>query len=326
MCMSTMGLQEKYDISTLAEQSFLYRYNLAPSADTVTLDDTYKMYLASKPKPFIKWVGGKRQLLKQFREMGLYPPIDFDFKKNAYYEPFVGGGAVFFDFLPKNAVLSDMNAELVTTYNVIKHDVHALIRSLKGHKNDKDYFLKMRAKDISKLSDVQVASRFIYLNRTAFNGMYRVNKSGGYNVPFGKYTNPKICDADNLLHVHDYLQTVDIKHQDYTHILKVAKKGDFIYLDPPYAPLSPTSSFTAYTREGFGAEQQKELRDAFYELHKRGCYVMLSNSNSDFINEIYGELAKKDNKIKLHKVKANRMINANASGRGKIKEVLVVNY
>jgi len=325
--MSTIGLQEKYNISALAEKSFIERYTLAKS-DTITIDDTYKMYLQSKPKPFVKWVGGKRQLLKQFKKLKFFrlPPNGFNLKKSTYYEPFVGGGAVFFDFLPRNALLSDMNAELVTTYNVIKNDVHALIRSLKYHKNDKEYFLKMRAKDLTKMTDVQIASRFIYLNRTAFNGMYRVNQSGGFNVPFGKYDNPKICDADNLLHVHNYLQGIDIKHQDYTKVLEVAKKGDFIYFDPPYAPLSPTSSFTAYTKDGFGAQQQIELRDAFFELHKRGCYVMLSNSNSDFINEIYGELVKKDKSITLHKVQANRMINADASKRGKIKEVLVVNY
>ena len=156
--------------------------------------------------------------------------------------------------------------------------------------------------------------------------MYRVNKSGGFNVPYGKYENPLIVDIENLKRISEQLKNIKIKNQDYKETVKNAKKGDFIYFDPPYAPLNPTSSFTAYTKDGFGQQQQKELRDVFLELHKKGCFVMLSNSNADFINEIYGELEKRDSKIKINKVGANRMINSKASGRGKIKEVLVINY
>lgn len=284
--------------------------------------ENLKNIIDSKPKPFVKWVGGKRQLLKQFKKMDLYPPFGFNANKNTYFEPFVGGGAVFFDLLPKKAFLSDLNSDLVLTYNVIKNDIEALIKSLKKHEYEKDYFLKVRAKNPKELSDLEIASRFIFLNRTCFNGMYRVNSSGQFNVPFGKYTNPLICDEDNLRKVSKALENVEIKHQDYKAVLKKAKKGDFIYFDPPYYPISKTASFTSYTNESFLDKEQIELRDTFLELHKRGCFVMLSNSDTPFINKIY----KGFKGVKINKVEAGRSINSNASGRGKITEVLITNY
>ncbi len=307
---------------SLIIKSRLRDYNLK------SLQEISTKHLEEKAKPFVKWVGGKRQLLKQFRKLELYPPDGFDVRENTYFEPFIGGGAVFLDLLPINAVLSDMNFELVTTYNVVKNNLEDLIKKLKIHKknNTKDYFLKIRAQNPKRLKEVSVAARFIFLNKTCFNGMYRVNKKGGFNVPYGKYTNPNIVDEENLKKISKVLQSVEIKHQDYKKTVENAKKGDFIYFDPPYAPLNPTSSFTAYTKDGFGEQQQIELRDLFFELHKKGCFVMLSNSNSEFINKIYKELVKKDKKIKITKVGANRMINSKASGRGKIKEVLVTNY
>ncbi|MBT7558185.1 DNA adenine methylase [Candidatus Woesearchaeota archaeon] len=277
----------------------------------------------NKPKPFVKWVGGKRQLLKQFKLMDLYPPKGFNPSKAKYFEPFVGGGAVFFDLLPQKAVLSDLNNELVTTYNVIKNDVEKLIKSLKKYKYNKDYFLKIRKKDPEKLSDIERASRFIYLNKTCFNGMYRVNSSGKFNVPFGNQKNPLICDEENLLKVKSALKNVKIIKQDYKQVLKSAKKGDFVYFDPPYYPINRTSSFTGYTANGFFEKEQEELRDAYFELHKKGCFVMLSNSNTEFIDKLYSNL---DKKIKVHKVDATRMINVDATKRGKIKEVLIINY
>ncbi len=286
-----------------------------------TLEDVQKL-INAKPKPFVKWVGGKRQLLRQFRELGLYPPEDFNPITNSYYEPFVGGGAVFFDLLPKNAELSDLNNELVTTYNVIKNNVDELIQSLQKHIYDKEYYLKVRAKKVEDLSDVGIASRFIFLNRTGFNGLYRVNKSGQFNVPFGRYNNPVICDEDNLRRVSDALQDVTITHQDYKHVLKTAKSGDFIYLDPPYYPINATSSFTSYTAEGFLEKEQTELRDTFVKLHEKGCFVMLSNSDTPFINELYSGL----DGITINKITAGRSINSKGSGRGKITEVLVTNY
>lgn len=275
-----------------------------------------------KAKPFVKWVGGKRQLIAQFREKHFLLPSQFNQTTNTYYEPFVGGGAVFFEVLPERAVLSDMNAELVTTYNAIKNDVDKLIRSLKGHIHSKDYFLELRAKDISNLNDIEIASRFIYLNRTGFNGLYRVNKSGQFNVPFGSYKNPVICDENNLRAVSKVLKNVSILHQDYKHVLKTAQPGDFIYFDPPYFPVSKTASFTSYTAGSFLEKEQIELRDAFVELHKRGCFVMLSNSDTPFVNELYADISN----VTIHKVSAGRAINSKASGRGKITEVVVTNY
>ena len=319
----------KYPVNYILATSILSNYNKKTFSEE-DLREIFNKHKEEKAKPFVKWVGGKRQLLKQFKKLELYPPeeIGFDSSKNTYFEPFVGGGAVFLDTLPEKAILSDMNEELVITYNVIKTNLKKLIFKLKIHKknNSKEYFLKIRSQQINKLSNISIAARFIYLNRTCFNGMYRVNKSGGFNVPYGKYDNPLIVDEDNLKKISKSLQKVKILHQDYKKTIEKAKKGDFIYFDPPYAPLNPTSSFTAYTKDGFGEQQQIELRDTFYKLHKKGCFVMLSNSNSEFINKIYGELENKDKKIKITEVDANRMINSKVSGRGKIKEVLVTNY
>lgn len=319
--MSTSGLTAT-NIANAFDVNLIYARQLFQFVGKdSTLEDVQKL-INAKPKPFVKWVGGKRQLLRQFRELGLYPPEDFNPITNTYYEPFVGGGAVFFDLLPKNAELSDLNNELVTTYNVIKNNVDELIQSLQKHIYDKEYYLEVRAKKVEDLSDVEVASRFIFLNRTGFNGLYRVNKSGQFNVPFGRYNNPVICDEDNLRRVSDALQDVTITHQDYKHVLKTAKSGDFIYLDPPYYPINATSSFTSYTAEGFLEKEQTELRDTFVKLHEKGCFVMLSNSDTPFINELYSGL----DGITINKITAGRSINSKGSGRGKITEVLVTNY
>lgn len=286
----------------------------------------YKKYLVDeKPKPFVKWVGGKRQLIQQFRDLNLYPPFEFDPETATYFEPFVGGGAMFFDLLPRKSFLSDMNLELVTTYNVIKNDVNSLMRKLKEHKknNNKEYYLRIRNQKIEKFSDVNVAARFIYLNRTGFNGLYRVNRSGEFNVPYANNKNPLICDEKNLRKAHDAMKYAKVFHQDYKKVLDRAKKGDFIYFDPPYYPVSKTSAFTSYTKETFLEKEQTELRDVFMKLHKKGCYVMLSNSDTPFINKLYSGLGKK---IKINKVFAGRAINSKGSGRGKIKEVVVINY
>lgn len=310
------------NIATTFDVNLIYARRLFQSVSATNNIDEIRELISQKPKPFVKWVGGKRQLLKQFRNLGLYPPELFDPAANTYYEPFVGGGAVFFDLLPKRAELSDLNKELVTAYNVIKNNIDELIFSLRQHIYDKEYYLKIRAKNINELSDVEVASRFIFLNRTGFNGLYRVNKKGQFNVPFGRYNNPVICDEENLRHVSKELQNVTIKHQDYKSVLKNAQKGDFIYFDPPYYPLNRTSSFTAYTSESFLEKEQTELRDTFVELHKLGCYVMLSNSDTPFINDLYTGI----NGVVVHKITAGRAINSKSSGRGKITEVLVTNY
>ena len=314
--------QKILELQTTFGINAIYAQRVFALADKQNLISDASRIIAEKPKPFVKWVGGKRQLLAQFRLMNLYPPEKFDPKSGKYFEPFVGGGAVFFDLLPETAYLSDLNNELVITYNVIKSDVENLIKSLKKHKLDKEYFLKIRAQNPETLSDLNIASRFIYLNRTCFNGMYRVNSKGGFNVPFGKYTNPLICDENNLRKASKALKNVEIKKQDYKEVLKKAKKGDFVYFDPPYYPVSKTASFTSYTSESFLDKEQIELRDTFVELHKRGCFVMLSNSDTPFINKIYSEITG----VNITKVQAGRAINSNASKRGKITEVLVTNY
>ncbi len=308
------------DIKKHFDVNHIFAHYLS-STQPKTEDDIVRR-IAEKPKPFVKWVGGKRQLLKQFKEMNLYPPEGFDPSTNQYFEPFVGGGAVFFDLMPRHARLSDLNHELITTYQVIKNDVESLISHLQRHQASKNYFLKMRSMDITQLSDIEIASRFIFLNRTGFNGMYRVNKKGQFNVPFGKYSNPLICDEVNLRRVSQALQPVTIEHTDYKSVLDYAKRGDFIYLDPPYHPISKTASFTSYTANAFFEKDQLELRDTFLQLHQRGCYVMLSNSNAEFINQIYADIPG----VKINQVMANRAINSRSDKRGRIKEVLITNY
>jgi DNA adenine methylase len=282
--------------------------------------------LKEKPKPFVKWVGGKRQLLTQFKKKNLYPPQAFDSTKNRYFEPFVGGGAVFFDLLPMNASINDINAELVATYNTIKANVESLIEELNSGEYiyDKEIFLELRARKTEAMTDLKRAARFIYLNRTAFNGMYRVNKSGQFNVPFGRYNNPQICDEVNLRRVAQVMKNVRVSNTSYKYVLDQAKKGDFVYFDPPYFPVSKTASFTSYSNDVFLQNEQEELGDAFAELNRRGCYVMLSNSDTPMIHSLFKPL-KKDG-ISINMVQAGRNINSDSNKRGKVLEVLITNY
>lgn len=268
-----------------------------------------------KPKPFVKWAGGKRQIVDiLIKEI----PTEF----NTYIEPFVGGGALLFELLPKKAIINDVNSELINAYLVIKNFPERLIKSLKNHKNEEEYYYKIRALDPNKLSPVERASRFIYLNKTCFNGLYRENSSGQFNVPFGKYKTPKIVDEENIRIVSEYLNTADITilNSDYKKVCKLAKKGDFVYLDPPYYPLSKTSSFTKYTRYDFTEKDQKELAEIFKKLDRKGCYVLLSNSNTEFIKNLYRG-------YEIKEIQANRAINSKAEGRKKAKiEVLIKNF
>ncbi len=269
-------------------------------------------------QPFLKWAGGKRQLLP---EMNKYFPK----KMNTYYEPFLGAGAVLFHIQPKKAIVNDINTELIQTYIAIRDHVEELINDLKKHRNEKEYFYHIRDLDrkeeFQNLSLVERSSRIIYLNKTCFNGLFRVNSQGYFNVPFGHYKNPQIVNEIVLRAVHKYLNSNDITihNVDFEKAVESAKKGDFVYFDPPYDPVSDTSSFTGYSLDGFDKEDQIRLRDLFVELDKRGCKVLLSNSATEFIKNIY-----KDFRIEI--VSANRNINAIASRRGKIDEVLVMNY
>ena len=272
--------------------------------------------LKEETYPIVKWVGGKRQLM--FELLKNMPET-----YNRYFEPFIGGGALFFELQPQNGYISDMNGELINLYSVVRDDVYELIDDLNKHEISKEYFLKIRNLDrtekYNNVSDIQKASRFIYLNRTCFNGMYRVNSQGQFNVPFGNYKNPRIVDTENLINCSKLLKNTEICCADFSEILNKVQKGDFVYFDPPYVPLNETSRFTSYTKDGFDLDMQFKLRDVCDELDSMGVMFMLSNSDTKLVNELYSN-------YKIKKVFASRAINANGNGRGKITEVLVRNY
>lgn len=270
--------------------------------------------------PFLKWVGGKRQLMPSIVEH-----LPENIKDYKYIEPFIGGGAVLFNLQPKNAIINDFNEELINVYQVIKNNLDELITDLKKHKNEAEYFYSIRSLDrnggFKKLSAVQRASRVIYLNKTCFNGLYRVNNAGEFNSPFGRYKNPNIVNEPTLKAVNKFLNSnnVDIKSGDYSEILKQADKKCFVYLDPPYHPISESSNFTGYVQGGWNIYDQIDLKTACDDLHKKGVKFLLSNSSADFIKDLY-----KDYKITI--VKANRAINSNGADRGEVDEVLIRNY
>ena len=266
--------------------------------------------------PIVKWAGGKRKLIHEIKKN---MPKSF----NRYFEPFIGGGALFFNLQKQNSYISDINSELINLYSVIKDSTDALIKDLYNHENTKEYFLKMRVIDRSPSyecwSDIQKASRFIYLNRTCFNGLYRVNSQGQFNVPFSNYKNPRIIDENNLYNCSVLLKNTEIKNDDFSAILDYVSKGDFVYFDPPYVPLNVMSNFTAYTKEGFTIDMQLKLRTICDELNRRGVKFLLSNSNTQIVKELYINYT-------IRKVFASRAINSNGKGRGKITELLVRNY
>jgi DNA adenine methylase len=271
-------------------------------------------------RPFLKWAGGKRQLLSEI--LKYTPPAS---KIRTYYEPFVGAGALLFELQPKKAIINDTNSQLINCYDVIKNNLEGLFEELSKHKNEKEYFYSIRELDrtpqYENLSDIEKASRIIYLNKTCYNGLFRVNNQGQFNTPFGKYKDPKIRDETVLKAVNKYLNTSDVTflNVDFEEAVSTAKKGDFIYLDPPYDPISDTSSFTGYDINGFGKEEQKRLKDTFDELSKKGIKCILSNSKTPFITKLYEE-------YEIISVPAIRSINSKASKRGQIEEVLVLNY
>lgn len=269
------------------------------------------------PHPFLKWAGGKRQLLSQIDP---FLPKDFDL----YIEPFVGGGALLFYLLPKKAVIIDNNPVLINAYRVIKENVEELIELLRNHKNEEDYFYKIRSLDrnlesFSQLSNIKKASRIIFLNRCCYNGLYRVNSKGQFNVPFGRYKNPNFCKEKNLKAVNLFLQNVKIIQDSFESCLDFINDNTFIYLDPPYFPLSKTANFTSYTKENFTKVDQIKLKKLVDKLTERGCKVMLSNSKNEFILKLYEDYSIKE-------VRARRAINSEALKRGEIKEVLILNY
>lgn len=269
--------------------------------------------------PVLKWVGGKRQLLNTLRP--LLPS-----KITTYCEPFVGGGAMLFDLQPKKAYVNDINSDLILVYTVIRDKVDDLINQLEKFENTSDMFYTVRDWDRNRekydnMTDVERAARIIYLNKTCFNGLYRVNNSGEFNSPFGNYKNPNIVNAPVLKAVNSYFNTAEIYFSttDYEELLSKVKKGTFVYLDPPYDPVSDTSNFTGYSKGGFSKEDQIRLRKCCDEMDKKGIRFMLSNSATDFIKEQYS-------KYNITIVQAKRAINSVGSKRGDVDEVVVRNY
>ena len=274
-----------------------------------------------KGKPFVKWAGGKRQVIDKLCE---YAPDEFD----TYYEPFIGGGALLFKLSPKKAVINDSNKELMNVYQVLcdENKFKKMCNILNHYETEhnEEFYYEIRNKDrnknsFSRLSDYKKAARTIYLNKACFNGLYRVNSKNEFNVPFGKKEKVNTYDGGNLITVSNYLTMNDIKiiNVDFEAAVKNAKKGDFVYFDPPYD--SDTHTFNSYTEEGFNKEQQRRLARVFKELDQKGVYVMLSNHNTILVNELYKG-------YHFHTIEAKRNINANGKKRGKIEELLITNY
>lgn len=269
--------------------------------------------------PVLKWVGGKRQLIETFSP--LLPK-----RITSYCEPFVGGGALLFHLQPNTAYVNDINKDLIGVYGVIKQNVDSLIEELKKHKNEADYFYSVRNWDRDKekyqsLSDVEKAARILYLNKTCYNGLYRVNNAGEFNSPYGYYRNPNIVNAPVLRAVSAYFNAADIHFSsiDYSEVLSSIKKGTFVYIDPPYDPVSETASFTGYAKGGFSKNEQIRLRQCCDELNRRGIKFMLSNSATPFIMEQYAG-------YNITVVQAKRAVNSVGSKRGGVDEVVVRNY
>lgn len=272
--------------------------------------------------PPVKWVGGKRQLLPELlKHIPMPTQIGFGKNEGHYYEPFVGGGALFFKLrelgFQGSATLGDGNERLVRMYMGVRNDVEAVIECLKGMHYDRDEFYETRARLIDTAEDVEVAAWFIYLNRTCFNGLYRVNRKNEFNVPFGKYTNPTICDADGLRRTSVALRKTTFKIGDFEKTVKSAERGDLVYFDPPYVPVNKTSDFTGYTRDGFTFEDQERLRDCALALKRRGVHVVLSNADVPIVRKLYA------NVFKIHAVSARRNINSKGNSRGAVGEVII---
>ena len=274
-----------------------------------------------KGKPFVKWAGGKRQIIEKLKN---YVPDEF----NTYYEPFIGGGALLFELSPKNAVINDSNEELMNVYRCLcDEEKFKKMCNLLNHyeaEHSEEFYYEIRNKDknrkaYDRLSDYTKAARTIYLNKACFNGLYRVNKKNEFNVPFGKKTKVNTYEGSNLITVSNYLTMNNIKilSIDFEEAVKDVKPKDFIYFDPPYD--SDTSTFNSYTEEGFDRNEQIRLAKVFKELDKKGAYVMLSNHNTSLINDLYKD-------YNIHLIEAKRNINANGKKRGKVEEVIITNY
>ena len=272
-----------------------------------------------KARPFIQWVGGKREMIPQYEK---FIPKKF----NNYFEPFLGGGAMFFYLQPNKAILSDNNKELIRTYEGVRDNPEEVIKLLKElrSKHSKELFMKIRNIDrkiniFANLHNSEIAARMIYLNQTCFNGLYRVNQQSQFNVPIGSSLNRLICDEHTIRSASKILKKITIQESDFETVVKKAQAGDFIYLDPPYCPISINSDFTRYTKEKFYEEDQVRLKKEIDRLGKIGCKVMLSNSDCDFIKDLYKG-------YKIHTVYSGRTLNCKRDQRGKVSELLITNY
>ena len=262
-------------------------------------------------KPFLKWAGGKRALIEQFR-----PHLPKEFGR--YHEPFVGSGALYFGLRPARASLCDHNERLVRSYLGLRDDPDRVVALLASYPHDRAFFQQMRERDVDREDDASVAAWFIYLNKTGFNGLYRVNSKNRFNVPFGDYAKPNICDEVTLRACARQLRKATIRCEDFEKAARRSRKGDLVYFDPPYVPLSATSSFTSYTRHGFGMADQTRLRDLAIDLKRRGVKVLLSNSAAPAVYELYRGSA-----FRVHPIRARRSINCQGSGRGELTELLI---
>lgn len=273
--------------------------------------------------PLLKWAGGKRQLLPEI--LANHLPLGWDSSQHRYYEPFIGGAALLLALQPERAVIGDQNWELINCYKVVRYQLPELVAALKSHRNEASHYYWVRKWDrmegFDQRSDVDRAARIIFLNKTGYNGLYRVNGNNQFNVPFGSYKNPRILDVETLTAVQDYLRSnkIDILYGDFEVTVRSAKSGDFIYFDPPYDPVSPTAKFTSYGPDKFSRDDQTRLRDTFVDLHKRGCHVLLSNSDTPFIRELYEGFG-------ICAIDAKRNINSDGKKRGKVPELLIKNY
>ena len=283
----------------------------------------YRQIAVSEPKPFVKWVGGKRQLMQDLEN-------NFPKQFTTYHEPFLGGGAVMFNLLTKKRQLScnvsDFNSDLILAYVTIRDKLEKLIESLENHsknyhKDSAEYYYQVRKQEPKQ--QIEKVSRLLFLNKTCFNGLYRVNKKGQFNVPLGRYTNPNIVNKENLTAVSKTLQSKKIKIscRDFEAVLGDAKKGDLVYFDPPYQPVSSTANFTSYTHRDFTEDDLERLAKLADQLHSRGCHVLLSNSNSKTVKDFFSK-----KHWKISSINVNRAINSNAQKRTGHKEIIIKNY
>jgi|TARA_A100001234_G_scaffold9024_1_gene7386 DNA adenine methylase len=287
------------------------------------LAQEYRQITVSEPKPFVKWVGGKRQLMQDLEN-------NFPKQFATYHEPFLGGGAVMFNLLTKKPQLScnvsDFNSDLILAYVTIRDKLGKLIESLENHsknyhKDSAEYYYQVRKQEPKQ--QIEKVSRLLFLNKTCFNGLYRVNKKGQFNVPLGRYTNPNIVNKENLTAVSKILQSKKIKIscRDFEAVLDDAKKGDLVYFDPPYQPVSSTANFTSYTHRDFTEDDLERLANLGDKLHSKGCYVLLSNSNSKTVKDFFSK-----KHWKISSINVNRAINSNAQKRTGHKEIIIKNY